>query len=101
MIRKHELMYQLFGRDTNHKCRECCNFIFIQPTDRRHSKCEVYGVTCSEATDWNGRKTACGQYNIPYNENDEPVLEIVKRGRGRQKAEPIQCKGQITLFEKE
>lgn len=96
-MRKHDLMYKLYGMDGGHLCKECCNFLFIQPTQRRHSKCEVYGVSCCESTDWNGKKTACGRFNIPLAEGEWTVVEERKH-RSRKQPE-LQCEGQISIFE--
>ncbi len=97
--RKHEVMYSLFGRDNKHKCKECSNFIFIRPTDRRHSKCQVYGVTHSEATDWNGRKPACGMFNQNYDDVSQITVIDRLRHMPRITVQP-QCEKQISLFDK-
>lgn len=88
--RKHDKMYAMFGVNAEHKCRECCNFIFIRPTERRHSKCAVYGITHSAASDWNGRKEACGMYNREW--TGRAIIELP----GREKPES-RCDGQIEM----
>ena len=93
-MRKHSLMYNIFGVDENHKCQECCNFTKHCPSDRSFSKCEVYGISRSEAMDWNGRKAACGHFNKPYDKATENnIVHCVKPSRNTN----YQCEGQISL----
>ena len=66
MLKKIDRMHELFGKDENHLCRECSNFERWQMSGSRVSKCRVYGVTNSEASDWAGRNTACGMFDRDY-----------------------------------
>ena len=92
--RKHEAMYERYGKHEGCSCKECLNYIFIKPTDRRHSKCAAYGITHSEATDWNGRKAACGLFNKNV-EDMTPLIEQLKHGKRVIVDE--QCEGQISM----
>lgn len=91
--RKQDLMYSLFGQ-ADGQCKGCEHFIRFKYHDKNRRKCEVYGDTRSEASDWAGKWQACGLFpDKPY--NGRPVIEIVKRGQSKQ--EPMQCEGQITI----
>lgn len=94
---KHDLMYELYGTDTAHICKDCCNFCHcIARSGRRWSKCAVYGVSWCNSTDWNGKKAACGRFDIPLKGNERTVIEL-KRHSKKEK-EQIQCEGQISLI---
>ncbi|MGN0163520.1 MAG: hypothetical protein ACI4EA_08095 [Candidatus Ornithomonoglobus sp.] len=96
-MKKHNLMYSIFGIDENHKCRECCNFGMYQRGNHSYSKCEVYGISHSEATDWNGRKAACGHFNKPYDKAKEN--NIMHLARPVRRDANYQCEGQMNLEE--
>ena len=66
-----------------------------RPTDRSFSKCEVYGISGSEATDWNGRKAACGHFNKLYDKAKEN--NIVRLVRTVRRDADYQCEGQMSL----
>ena len=61
-IRKIDLMHRHFGT-ADGKCEECCHFITGRYHTRTLSKCEVYGLTHSAASDWSRRYQACGLLN--------------------------------------
>ena len=59
MLRKIEAMHSLFGTDPSHRCADCdhlCSHLY----NRRYYKCEIYGDSNSEATDWAKSWVACG-----------------------------------------
>ena len=92
VIRKIDLMHREFGVCPGKKCQYCDNLI-VQQANRRYYKCEVYGVTDSEASDWRMSYDACGMYNKVYNGN--PVIRMVKG----YPAPPEPLEGQESLFE--
>ena len=99
MKKKNELMRQLFGACEGHVCKECSNFTTGRYTDKTLSKCRVYGLTHSEASDWAGRWPACGMFNKEY--TGQPIIEM-RRGGGRRPSPPPEpLEGQITLFNEE
>ena len=65
-MRKIELMHHYFGRGEE-QCRDCSHLQSGRYHDRMLRKCDVYGMTHSEASDWNLSFPACGQKNKPYN----------------------------------
>lgn len=90
MKRKGELMRSLYGVGPG-LCMNCIHFLNdIRVTrGRRFAKCEVYGITASEASDWRAGEIACGMYNQKYT-GDRPVIHLVKRGRA-----DGECDGQL------
>ena len=68
-------MYKLFGFTVGKHCKTCDHLVKHTPTDRSFYKCECYGETSSEATDWRVGSPACGLYNKPY--KDKPVVTTV------------------------
>lgn len=92
-MRKIELMYHLFGRgEPDTKCATCEHLVSYT-ANRKWYKCECYGETRSEASDWRLKYPSCGLYNMPY--DWIPVIEY-KKHTPRAKQED-QCKGQMRL----
>lgn len=92
-LRKHDLMYQLFGKSEG-LCWDCEHYLGYRHHDRTVRKCEVYGDTRSEASDWKGSAQACGLYpDKPYNGRN--VIELVDRGKPK---EDYQVDGQLSMF---
>lgn len=94
---KIDLMHLIFGKGNDGEiCKTCCHLQDYGHHDRSYYKCECYGITASEASDWRLKYQACGLYNKPY-----PLGRIVmefKKHDGRKKEE-IQVKGQMGLFD--
>lgn len=65
MKRKIEAMREIFGKGQG-KCGECSHFVRFRYNTRTLQKCEVYGMTSSEASDWAQRWEACGLKDKPY-----------------------------------
>ena len=91
-IRKIELMHREFGFSPGNKCKTCDHFLHGRYRSRYLSKCEVYGLTHSEASDWSGRYDACGMYNQEYHGNE--IIRLVKG----YPTPPDEIEGQETLF---
>lgn len=85
--KKIELMHQLFGETPGHICAECDNFCSGRYHDKILRKCEVYGLTHSEATDWAKRYPACGHFNKEL--DGRPVIEIKKRMKRQKPVEQV------------
>ena len=62
-LRKNHLMYKQFGMTAGKYCKDCEH---LHKTDRGYYKCECYGATSSEASDWRFGMPACGLFNKPY-----------------------------------
>lgn len=75
-VSKIDLMYEKFGKgDSETVCAECRHFIRIKHHDKVYRKCEIYGNTASESTDWKAGYMACGLCNKDY-ETDRPIVEF-------------------------
>lgn len=93
--KKHDVMYAAYGYNGKHLCRECCNFIMVSAGARMVSKCRAYGITSSSATDWNGRKTACGMFGKDILRDIDG--NMIKLSKHRKNVTDISCEGQIEL----
>lgn len=89
-----ERMYEHFGKDHAHKCKDCDNLIYREQ-GRRWYKCAVYGVSACAATDWRINQTACGCFNEPYPENMREIKDLYK---GIKANDDGPCEGQLELF---
>ena len=74
-LRKIELMYREFGKCPGNKCKTCSNFVHGRYRSRVLSKCDIYGCTHSEASDWSGRYEACGMFNKEWSGNN--IIHLV------------------------
>ena len=85
--RKIELMHEMFGKNEKYCCAECDHFRKINYHDKTYRKCEVYGLTRSEATDWKASNVACGlapdktymgrnvvEMVTPHKDVDDPII---------------------------
>lgn len=91
--RKILLMHELFGRNEKYCCAECDHFRKITHNGHTYRKCEVYGLTHSEATDWKASNVACGLApHHPYTGRN-----VVELARPNKKVEE-EIKGQLSLF---
>ena len=96
MKRKRDLMYELFGKSEG-LCKDCQHYIGYRYHDYNRRKCEIYGDTRSESSDWAGKWQACGLYpDKEYNGR-----EVIKLVRGGKPKEQIQVDGQMDLFSQE
>jgi hypothetical protein len=90
MKRKIEAMHKLFGY-SNNQCANCNHFLTYGWRGRNYFKCEIYGISNSEATDWRKSYIACGLFN-----KETPEKNIYKSLQHNHKTEgPID--GQIAI----
>lgn len=79
--RKIAAMYKRFGTCGVLRCRDFCHLIGGNWHDRRYYKCELYGLSHSDATDWRLSWQACGMYNVPQDmERWVPLMKQINRG---------------------
>ena len=97
-MRKIYEMHRRFGRRGHGKCGECKHFKRGRYHDMMLQKCEIYGMTHSEATDWAQKWEACGQYNEPY--KGPAIIGVLRHApRGPRDPEDNQpLPGQMDLF---
>ena len=94
-LRKIDLMHKLFGEDPGmDKCEICNHLKKYQMKGRSVYKCECYGVTHSEATDWRLKYWACGLIFKEY--NGAPVIKMMRKFQPK---EDPQIVGQLVLDE--
>lgn len=80
-VRKIDLMHAKFGKTPYKTCEDCCYFR-LHIYNRVYFKCEVYGDSSSEATDWRKGYPACGLYNKPTNVRN--IVRLVKPERNKE-----------------
>ena len=79
--RRIAAMHQRFGTCGVLQCRGCCHLISGGWHDRRYYKCEIYGMSHSEASDWRRSWAACGMYNVPQDmERWVPLMKQINHG---------------------
>lgn len=77
--RKIHAMHKRFGTCGVMRCKDCPHLIRVRPTDRQFYKCELYGDTNSEATDWRVGYQACGMFGVEQDMSRwVPILEQLK-----------------------
>lgn len=57
MIRKHG-----FSDDKSLTCKTCEHLVRVQGNTKNYLKCELYGITKGEGTDWRAKWSACAKY---------------------------------------
>ena len=75
--RKIHAMHRLYGTCGVMRCKDCNHLICGKYHDRRYYKCELYGISHSEATDWRVSYQACGMYNTETPFGFVPVLKQI------------------------
>jgi len=78
IARKYETMYIEYGKDPEHDCGQCSNFVRAEYHGRILQKCKGYGLTHSEATDWRQFWCACGMFNKSF-DGRKPMIECLSR----------------------
>lgn len=86
-------MYKLHGFCPGFHCGDCNHLIKQEGHSRNYYKCECYGLTDSEASDWRLSSPACGLFNKPY--KGGPVIRMVTP----QKDPEEQIDGQMNIFD--
>ena len=97
MLRKIDLMHYLFGK-ADGKCKNCEHYKHLgknQVCASALRKCEVYGITASEASDWKAGYDACGLFPNKENPYGRNIIEL-RIGAEKKTEEKID--GQMTLF---
>ena len=98
VLRKIEAMHKEYGRLDNKKCADCCN-LSSYTQNRKWYKCQAYGVSSSEATDWARSNIACGLFGVDFTAmRRTPLINKLKRTKNTIESGPIE--GQISWGEK-
>lgn len=94
--RKIFAMHERFGTCGALRCKDCNHLVGGKYHDRQLYKCELYGLTHSEATDWRLSYQACGMFGIEQDMNTwVPILEQIKHES--RKADELLIEGQIRM----
>lgn len=93
-MRKIELMHSMFGK-TEGLCRECFHYQRFRYRDKTYRKCDVYGLTHSESSDWKASYPACGLFNTEY-DGREVIRYVTPEKKKEIEDEPLP--GQMELF---
>lgn len=93
--RKIDAMHQRFGTCGALQCRDCCHLISGEWHDKRYHKCELYGMSHSEATDWRLSYQACGMYNVP--QDMDRWVDLIKQLSWQAKPVEPPLEGQMRL----
>ena len=97
--RKIEAMYRLYGVHFGKRCADCPHLL-MHVWNKRYYKCEIYGNSHSEATDWRLKWQACGMIEREAVSTARPIMEVIRYDRSIQTPEPIlTIPGQITMEE--
>lgn len=94
-MRKIELMHFYFGKGEG-QCKDCSHLQTGRYHDRMLRKCDIYGMTHSEASDWALKYPACGQKNKPWTGGDM-IRFVTPAGAEAKRPEPP-LDGQQGLF---
>lgn len=87
-----DIMHSMFGKTPEHKCGECSN-LYTHRYSRAYHKCEVWGHSSSESSDWRKKWTACGMFCKEY--TGTPIKDYAKRSP--RSKDDVQCEGQMEL----
>lgn len=99
-LRKIDAMHHLFGEIEGKRCADC-EHLCKKTYNKTYYKCECYGESNSEATDWAKSWTACGliegdhwqMYSIKA--RDGTVVNMLKHESIKKPLE--ECEGQIRM----
>ncbi|WP_227930051.1 hypothetical protein [Eubacterium callanderi] len=95
MRRKIELMHNLFGKKTGF-CKDCGHF-YLKQYSNVYQKCEVYGDSHGEGTDWKATYPACGLYpDAPYKGRN--VVKLENRGKKKKLEKPLEGQLKIEVY---
>jgi hypothetical protein len=96
--RRIAAMHKRFGTNYALCCKDCNHLICGEYHGRRYYKCEIYGLSHSESSDWRRSWMACGMYNVPQDmDRWVPLMKQINHSR---MAEPP-IEGQIRIEPKE
>lgn len=96
--RKIFAMHERFGTCGAFRCKDCNHLVGGKYHNRQLYKCELYGLTHSEATDWRLSYQACGMFGIEQDMSRwMPMIEQLKHAP-KPPAPPIDGQVEMPLF---
>ena len=96
--RRIAAMHKRFGTNTTMYCKDCSHLISGEYHCKRYYKCELYGLSHSESSDWRRGWMACGMYNV-HQDMDRWVSLMKQINHGKRAEPPLD--GQIRIEPKE
>jgi hypothetical protein len=92
--RKILAMYLHFGKlVTDKTCKNCCHLKKFCWRGKNYYKCQVYGISNSEATDWRLWYPACGAFNAVALKKRDLYKDLWHSSKENKDEEPLS--GQI------
>lgn len=91
---KADEMYRRFGKLEGKRCKDCIHLCSYSQS-RTWYKCELYGISRSEATDWGKNYTSCGFFNV----DARGMNPVYKQIRERTKDDNKPLPDQMTMFD--
>lgn len=93
--RKIDAMHAEYGYGGG-TCKDCIHLQrMTQRSGKVYYKCELYGDSASEATDWRVGYLACGMINKPLPALYTPMIDVLKRAPRKLAVEELD--GQMRL----
>jgi len=92
--RRIHAMHRRHGIEWQQTCKNCCHLISGEWRGKRYHKCDLYGMSHSEATDWRLSWMACGMFNVPV--DTDRMNPVYKTLSNRREPEP-QLEGQMDI----
>ena len=92
--RKIAAMHLRFGVLPEKRCEDCDHLIKGYYHTKYLRKCEVYGATHSEASDWRKKYIACGLYNQEW--KGPEIIRLINSGP-REQDQIMPLEGQIEM----
>ena len=89
----NDAMRRHFGA-TDARCKDCRHLVSMAYHGQGYHKCELYGISRSEATDWRLSEQACGLYNMHVKRST--WVPVIERGKPRI-VEPIEGQMEMTI----
>lgn len=84
--RRIHAMHKKYGICWGLTCKDCAHLKRYEYHGRVYYKCELYGQSHSEASDWRLSWIACGMNNMPVNMNIwVPLADQINHGKKQDK----------------
>lgn len=61
-LHQYKQLVSIYGKMEGKKCKDCSNCEKHQAGSKTFYKCALAHISNSQATDWNSRWTACGEF---------------------------------------
>lgn len=98
--KKIAAMHKYFGMsELTATCRQCNHLIRVSSGKHNYYKCEMYGDSACESTDWRLGYNACGWFGKDRPNFYTPLIEVLKhQPRKKRNGDVIDGQVEIPLF---